>query len=103
MLSIPEDANIIDLPTSVTWREESGLVCVISKKVKAQTIEEAKKSLEVLKDYLGPQKVCMLIDVTNTAENSREIREFAAEELPKLVKAIAMVSDSVLGKMLANL
>lgn len=103
MLSIPEDTNVIDLLTSLMWREESGIVCFISKKRGAQTIEEAKKSLQDLRHHLGDEKVCMLIDVSNTSESSREIREFAAQELPKLVKAMAMVSDSMLGKMLADL
>jgi hypothetical protein len=85
------------------WREDSGIVCAISKKVKSQTIEEAKESVQALRQYLGPEKVCMLIDVSHSSESSRELRAYAAEELPKLVKAIAMVSDSALGKMIANL
>jgi hypothetical protein len=45
----------------------------------------------------------MLVDVTYTAESSKEIRDYAAHEFPNFVKAIAMVSGSVFGKMLANL
>jgi len=103
MLSVPEDSEIIELPTSRMWREDSGIVCAISKKVKSQTIEEARESVRALRDFLGDEKVCMLIDVSHSSESSRELREYAAEELPKLVKAIAMVSNSALGKMVANL
>ncbi len=45
----------------------------------------------------------MLLDVTHSSETNREVRDFAAEELPKITKAIAIVSHSALGKMLANL
>ena len=103
ILSIPDDADVIHLPTTIMWREESGIVCVISKRTGPQTLEEAEKSIAAFRHHLGEDKVCMLIDVTDTAESSRAVREFAAEELPKLVKAVAMVSGSVLGKMLANL
>ena len=102
MLSIPDDAHVIELPTSRLWREQSGIVCVVSKKAN-QTVEEAKKAIETFRSHLGAEKVCMLIDVTDTSESSRDVREYAAQELPKIVKAVAMVSGSVLGKMLANL
>jgi len=45
----------------------------------------------------------MLVDVTHSMESTRETRDYVAEEFPKYVKALAMVSDSALGKMLANL
>jgi hypothetical protein len=60
--------------------------------------------MEMLQRYLGyKKKVCMLLDVTHSSETTREVRDFAAEELPKITKAIAMVSGSALGKVLANL
>lgn len=73
------------------------------KKSPPQTIDQARESIVRLKEITNNMKVCMLIDVTHTNESSRELRDYAAEELPKLVKAIAMVSSSALGKMLANL
>lgn len=103
ILTIPEHTAILELPTSRIWREDSGIVCVMSIKAKEQTVEEAKASLEAMRNYLGDEKVCMLIDVTHSSESSRELRAFAAEELPKIVKAVAMVSASALGKMIANL
>lgn len=103
LISIPVYAKVIDLPTSQVWREESGIVCVISKKVKPQSVDEARASVESFSKFLGSEKACMLIDVTHSSESSREVRTYAAEALPKMVKALAMVSDSVLGKMIANL
>lgn len=103
LISIPAYANVIDLPTSQVWREESGIVCAISKKVKPQSVEETRASVESFHKFLGPEKVCMLIDVTHSSESSRDVRAYAAEELPKMVKAPAMVSNSALGKMIANL
>lgn len=103
MLSVPPDVNIMELPTSTLWREASGIVCVVSKKAEAQTLEQAKASMEAFRRIFGEEKACLLIDVTHTAERSRELRAYTAEELPKLVKAMAVLSGSALGKMLANL
>jgi hypothetical protein len=103
MFQIPPNAKVYEFPTSTFWFDEDGIMWSISKKRPPQTIEQARDSIDRLKEITNNKKVCMLIDVTNTSESSRELRDYAAEELPKLVKAIAMVSSSALGKMLANL
>ena len=102
-MEVPPNAEIIDTPTSVYWFDEDGILCSISKKSDPPTLEEVKEQLESFKKILKTEKVCMLIDVTHSSESTREVRDFAAQEFPKIVKAIAMVSDSALGKMLANL
>ncbi len=103
MLKIPVNAKIIEWPTSTMWFDEDGILYSIQKKGVEQTIEEAKMYIEEFKKIVGNKKSCMLVDVTNTSETSREMRDYAAEVLPDVIKAVAMVSDSALGKMLANL
>ncbi|MEO6302728.1 MAG: hypothetical protein ABIP51_06115 [Bacteroidia bacterium] len=95
MLTIPENTKIIDSSTSTMWFNELGILFSISKKVSQTTVKEAKIELEKFRDIIGDKKVCMLVDVTNTPETIREMRDYAAEILPQFVKA--------LGKMLANL
>jgi hypothetical protein len=103
MLNIPKNAQVKDWGTSTTWFDEDGILYSISKKGPQHSLEDTKKRFAEFKKVIGNNKVCMLIDVTNTNESTREIRNYAAEELPKIVKAIAMVSTSAVGKMLANL
>jgi hypothetical protein len=103
MIKIPENAEVTDTPTSIYWYGEDGILYSISKKSDPPSLEETKEVLADFKKALRTEKVCLLIDVTHTTESSREVRDFAAAEFPKFVKAIAMVSDSALGKMLANL
>jgi hypothetical protein len=102
-MEIPKNTNIIDWPTSAMWFDEDGILCVISKKAPAQTLEEARKSMEDFENLTGKRKVCMLIDITNSAPTSKEMRDYSAAELPKITKALAMISTSALGKMIANL
>ncbi|MBA3706186.1 MAG: STAS/SEC14 domain-containing protein [Bacteroidetes bacterium] len=102
-MKIPDNTEVYDWKSSTFWFDNEGIVCSISKKVPPQNLEDTKKVIEDFKKIIGERKVCMLIDVTNSSESTREVRNLAAEEFPKFVKAIAMVSQSALGKMLANL
>lgn len=103
MLTKPKNAVLKEWPTSTTWFDENGILYSVSKKAPPSTLEEARQTMEEFKKMIGDKKVCMLVDVTHTNDSSREMKDYAAEEFPKLIKAIAMVSDSALGKMMANL
>lgn len=97
------NAKVYDWETSTFWFDENGILCSIAKKTSPQSLEDSIKIVEGFKKIAGDKKICLLMDVTNSVETSREVRAYAAEELPKFIKAVAMVSHSALGKMLANL
>ena len=100
---IPENAEVFDLPTTTMWFDENKILCVISKKVPHQTVEEAKKTIVEFKRIIGGQKVCLLSDSTDAAPASKEMRDYAAEVMPEIAKAVAIISRSAVGKMAANL
>lgn len=102
-MKVPDNVEVYDTQTSTYWYDENGILCSISKKTDPVSLEDTKKLLREFKSNLRSEKVCLLIDVTHSGETTREVRDYAAQEFPKFVKAIAMVSDSALGKMLANL
>jgi hypothetical protein len=99
----PKNAKITEFPTSTCWFDEDGILYSISKKAPPQSMEETVKVVEDFKKMLGGKKVCMLADVTYSAESTKEVRDYAAKIFPDFIKAIAMISKSALGKMLANL
>src|ERR1044072_8389454 len=99
----PKDAKVIELPASTIWFDENGILCSVAKNVPQQTIEEAHVALEELKKLTGGKKVCMLSDNTASPPVNKEMRDFAAKVIPDLVKAIAIISRSSVGKMAANL
>jgi hypothetical protein len=103
MIPIPQNVHITDWPTSVTWFDDQGILYCVYKKGVERSMTETRETIEEFKKQLNGEKVCMLADVTNSGQSSKEIREYVARELPKFIKAIAMISDSPLGKMLANL
>lgn len=104
MLKVPPNVTVQEWPASTSWIDEDGILYSISKKrVKPLSLEETKKSMDKFSEMVAGKKMCMLADVTHTTESTREIKDYIAQEFPKYVKALAMVSDSALGKMLANL
>ena len=103
MIEIPKGVKIYETPTSIFWFDNDGIVCVIAKDVPTQTLEATMENLNDFKNVIGNQKVCLMIDVTYSPETTRETRDYVAAEFPHFVKAIAMISKSALGKMLANL
>lgn len=100
LLQPPPDAEVTEWPSSVTWQDEEGILYSISKPG-TTSFEETKKIVAEFIKY--DKKFCLLIDVTHSSETTREVREYVAEEFPKFVKAIAMISKSSLGKMVANI
>jgi hypothetical protein len=103
MIAVPDNIPVTEWPASVTWTDESGIFYVVYKKGPQRSLQEIMDTMGKFRESLDGKLVCVLADVTNSSQPSREVREFAAMELPRFIRAIAMVSDSALGKMLANL
>ena len=93
----------MDWASSTFWFDESGIVCSINKKSDPQSLEEVKEIIKTFNELTGGKKICLLADATHTSESTKEVRDYVATEFPKFIKAIAILSDSSLGKMIANL
>ena len=102
-MEIPKDKEVIEWPTSTMWVDENGILCAIMKKVPALSLEESQKSMDEFKQVMGDKKFCMLLEITNSTPSSKEVRDHGATELPKIVKAMGLISRSPLSKMVANL
>ena len=103
MMIPPDNVKIMDWASSTFWFDENGIVCSISKKSAPQPLEEVKDIIATFKGLIGDKKICLLADATNSPETTKEVRDYVALEFPKFIKSIAILSDSSLGKMLANL
>ena len=99
----PTNVDVIELYASTIWFDENGILCSVAKKVPQQTLEEAEKSMEEFLAITGGKKVCLLSDSTNSPPVNKEMRDYAAKVIPEVAKAIAIMSNSSVGKMAANL
>ncbi len=104
ILTIPDNVQVNETARSYYWFDEEGLMYSVGKKNAPQaSIPEMKKLLDEFVAAANGKKFCILSDVTHSTPNNKETREFVAKEFPKIVTALAMVSASPLGRMVANL
>lgn len=104
ILQIPDNVEVNETPRSYYWFDSDGIMYSIGKKnAPPASIPEMKKLLDDFVVAAHGKKFCILSDVTNSTPNNKETREFVAVEFPKIVTALAMVSASPLGRMVANL
>ena len=102
-MQTPENIEIFELPGSTMWIDEFGILNSISKKAPPRNLAATKEIIQKLKSIIKEEKVCMLIDSTNSSPPVKEVRDYLSEEMPKITKAIALISNSPLGRMVANL
>mgnify|MGYP001560284686 CR=1 FL=1 len=102
-MEIPPNTKVTDLPASVFWFDESGILCSITKNTAAPSFDETKRIIEHFKQLIGNRKVCILLDVTNSPPNTKETRDYMSAEMPKFSKAVGIISGSAFGMMVANI
>lgn len=101
-MKAPESAEIFETATSKYWFEE-GFLCAITKKAPAPPFETVKEQIEKFKKQLDGKKICAVIDITNASPSSREAREHNTKVLPELFKAIAFITGTPLGRIMATM
>ena len=107
IMEIPKNVNIIDWTTSFIWFDEDGIMYSKPKPgVEEPTLsrEETLKQMDEFKKLLENKKVCMILETnSNSKPPKKEDRDFIAEQLNQVVKALALISSSPLSRMIANL
>lgn len=98
----PGNTNVYESDVQTFWFDESGILCAVSKDT-PRTLERQQKTYDLVKQISGNKKVCYLTEVTHVQPPDRETREYVLTESPKLFKAVAVISNSVLGRMIANI
>lgn len=102
-MELPKNIQIFELPGSNFWFDENGILCFVTIKSISQSLEDIIKNLKKLKNMIGDNKVCLLLDVSHLPELTSNIRNYFADELPKFINAAATISNSEFGKMIYNL
>jgi hypothetical protein len=78
-------------------------VCSVTRPGAVITLEAMKYELDLIRNRAKDEKICWLGDVTNVSSVNKEIRDYAADETPKFVKALALITASQLSKLAANI
>jgi hypothetical protein len=106
ILRLPENILTYHLQNAIVWIDQSGIV--YSRPGEGEYIVPTRETmideLNTFKKIIGDKKVCMILESHPKAQPpKKEDRDFIAEELSKVTKAMAIVTTSAFNKMVANL
>lgn len=106
-MDVPKGVKIIDMPTSYLWFDEEGILYSKPKEGAVEpelSREEALEQMEKFKEIIGYEKRCMILETNvNSKPPKKEDRDFIAEQLNEITKAMGIISTSPLSRMIANL
>ena len=95
-------AEVYDIPLSTMWFDEQGILCSVTKKNAALTKDALTATFDYIKKKSGEKKVCWVGDVTEASFPTQEARDFAGVETPKFIKALALITNSEVSQLIAN-
>ncbi len=89
----PLNAKIHETALCTIWIDENGILCANSK-LADRTIENYKQFFSLIKQISKPnQKFCLAVDVQFSQSLGHDVRDYIAVEMPKLIKAQAVISS----------
>src|SRR3989344_1670640 len=99
-MEIPKNAKTIDWATSTIWFDEDGVMYSQPKQGVPEpelSREEALEQMDRFKKLIGDKKVCMVLETnSNSKPAKKEDRDFIAEQLNEITKAMAIIAISPL-------
>jgi hypothetical protein len=98
----PENSQIYEGELATFWFDENGILCAVSKKI-SRTMENQKANYALVREITGGKRVCLLADNTETYTQDEITRQYSAQEMPKLFKAMAVISHTVIGRAATHL
>jgi hypothetical protein len=105
-MEIPIDRKVYELSGSYIWISDEGIVYSRPREdaPAEQTNEEIHREMEDLKKIIGDKKIC-LVGESNPRQKppKKEQRDYIADQISSVVKAMAIVTSSPLSRMMANL
>jgi hypothetical protein len=101
-MHVPESVVLLDTAISTYWFDKDGILCSVSKPGH-RTLEKTKQNFEALKKKLKNKKVYGIADTTNISTYDRDARNVLDNELGNIYLGLAILSKSLMGRMLAHI
>jgi hypothetical protein len=103
-MKLHSGAEVHESSTTTCWFDAKGILCMVSKSNAPKiSLEERKRLVSNFIEKQGGKKICGLMEITHMPPADHEAREFNTLELPKIFHALAFVSNSAIGKMIAQM
>jgi hypothetical protein len=101
-MEIPPNVKITETPLTLYWFDEQGILHSYHKDTPV-TLEKSEQTFEILRKLTKNRKVCIMLDVTHLHPQNKETKEQIERDFPQLITALAVISKSVLGKIVFNI
>lgn len=98
----PVNAKIYEGYLATFWLDGDGVLYAIGKNV-PRNLDAQKQNYELIKQITGNKKVCLLTDTTKSSAPDKKTREYIEKELPNYFKAMAIISQSVVGEIIPKI
>src|ERR1700741_1574503 len=101
-MEIPKNIETHTAGIMTAWVDTPGIMCGVCTKGVPCSLKNLEKTVALWKKLADREKMCFLIDISHVLPPDRDGRDYADKEQNALIKAYAMVSNSVLSNMIAN-
>ncbi|HXC07076.1 MAG TPA: STAS/SEC14 domain-containing protein [Bacteroidia bacterium] len=88
--------KVIEGELATFWFDESGILCANGKSI-ARDLDMQKRNFALIREISAGKKICLLSDNTQSQAQDKATRDYTTKELPRLFKAMAIISNSALG------
>ena len=98
----PDNIKLIQGEIADYWLDNDGILLSYSKNP-VRTIKNITENIELVRSITNNKKIPLLIYLSNSPIPDKATRKFAAEQLPHVYTAMAMVSKPGLSKFIMNI
>lgn len=102
MIKPPDNLQLIKGEIADYWYEPDGILFSYSKNPK-RTVKNLTENIALVKSITNNKVIPLLIYLSDSPVPDKATRTFAAEQLPNVYKAMAMVSKPGLSKFIMNI
>ncbi len=104
-LEIPENVKKYELGSSIVWFD--GKILYSTPKpgpLETRTMEQIHADMNIIRELIGYKKVCFILESNpKSPPPAKQERDFIADQIESVTKAMAIITSSPLSRMIANL
>ncbi|MES2763901.1 MAG: STAS/SEC14 domain-containing protein [Bacteroidota bacterium] len=97
----PVNTQVTEGELASFWFDENGILYALSKST-PRTLEKQKENYALIRRITKNKKVCLLSDTTTASQQDEVTTTYMIKEIPNLFIAMAIISDSALGRFTVN-
>lgn len=101
-MKLPEGKEVFECSLATIWFNDDGILCCLAKDI-PNNLTKTKEVVELVDTVTKKEKVCILVDATLVHPFDKATRNYALFQLTRSYKAMAFVSNSMVGSMVVNI